>query len=334
MGDWNSIVGHENIVEHLKNAVALEKVSHAYIISGEKGAGKKLIASIFAKTLQCECEDVAARPCGKCHSCIQAESGNNPDIIWVRHEKPASIGVDDVREQLVNDMQIKPYSSRYKIYIVDEAEKMTPQAQNAILKTIEEPPAYGIMILLTTNADRFLPTILSRCVKLDLKPIAASVIEKYLMENCKVVDYQAKFAAAFSQGRLGRAVDIAMAEDFAEFKNDVIHMLRYIDEMEITEIAAAIKDATKYKQNIEDYIDMMMLWFRDILLYKSTEDANSVIFKDELKYIRKNAMERSYLGLDKIINALDKAKVRLAANVNFEITMELMLLTIKEKDNG
>lgn len=334
MGNLDSVIGHQDVVWHLKSAVKLNKVSHAYIISGEKGSGKKTIAAAFAKTLQCECDNPEERPCGRCHSCVQSESGNNPDIIWVGHEKTSSIGVDDVRKQLVNDIQIKPYSSRYKVYIVDEAEKLTPQAQNALLKTIEEPPAYGVIIFLTTNADLFLPTILSRCVTLNLKPVSSALIEKYLMDNYKIVDYQAKFAAAFSQGRLGRAISIATADDFNEFKDEVIHVLRYIDDMEITEVTAAIKDATKYKQTIEDYIDLMIMWYRDVLLYKSTNNANGIIFKDDIKYIRKNAMERSYKGLDNIITAMNKAKIRLAANVNFELAMELMLLTIKEKDNG
>lgn len=334
MSGFNSVVGHESIVEHLKSAVLLDKVSHAYILNGDKGAGKKTIASAFAQTLQCECEDAGLRPCGKCHSCIQAESGNHPDIIWVKHEKPASIGVDDVRQQLVADLQIKPYSGRYKIYIIDEAEKLTQQAQNALLKSIEEPPAYGIIMFLTTNSDLFLPTILSRCVSLNLKLLSSALIEKYLMENYKVVDYQARFAAAFSQGRLGRAISIVTADGFNEFKDDVIHVLKYIDDMEINEVIAAVKDAAKYKQTIDDYIDLMIMWYRDVLLYKSTNNANSIIFKDELKYIRKNAMERSYKGLDNIITAMNKAKVRIAANVNFELALELMLLTIKEKDNG
>lgn len=334
MGDFNSVVGHERIVEHLENAVKLNKVSHAYILSGDKGSGKKTIASAFAMLLQCECEDYEARPCGRCHACIQAESGNNPDIIWVRHEKPNSIGVDDVRQQLVNDISIKPYSSRYKIYIVDEAERLTQQAQNALLKSIEEPPAYGIILFLTTNAELFLPTILSRCVTLTLKPLSGAVIEKYLMEQYKIVDYQARFAAAFSQGRLGRAISIATADDFGTFKDEVVHVLRYIDEMEITEIVAAIKEASKYKQSIDDYIDMMIMWYRDVLYYKSTNNVNGIIFKDDLKYIRKNAMQRSYIGLDNIITAMNKAKVRIAANVNFDLAMELMLLTLKEKDNG
>ncbi|MGN0160176.1 MAG: DNA polymerase III subunit delta' [Lachnospiraceae bacterium] len=332
MPGFDVIVGHEKIKEHLKNAIKLDKISHAYIFNGSEGIGKKTIATVFAQTIQCE--EGGDEPCGKCHSCIQAESGNQPDIIWVKHEKPASIGVEDVRLQVNSDILIKPYSSRYKIYIIDEAEKLTVQAQNALLKTIEEPPAYGVIILLTTNADGLLPTILSRCVTLNLKPLTNKEIENYLMVNEKIPDYRARISASFAQGRLGRAIDIATSEDFNELKDMVLRLLKKIDEMELTEIIEAIKEAASYKTNINDYIDFMMMWYRDVLIYKSTNDANLVIFKEELKDIRKDATDRSYDGLNRILKAMDVAKIRLAANVNFDLAMELMLLTIKEKDNG
>ena len=111
-----------------------------------------MLAGLFAKTLQCEAG--GTDPCGTCRSCIQCDSGNQPDIIWVTHEKPTVISVDDIREQVNNDIIIKPYSSRYKIYIIPEAELMNPQAQNALLKTIEEPPEYAITMLLTNNLTR------------------------------------------------------------------------------------------------------------------------------------------------------------------------------------
>lgn len=155
MPDFKDIIGHEEIISHLKNAVRLKKISHAYIFDGEEGAGKNLLAQTFAQTLQCE--KGGEDPCGVCRSCKQAVSSNQPDIIYVRHEKPGSIGVEDIREQLCGDIQIRPYSSPYKIYLIDEAEKMTVQAQNALLKTIEEPPSYGVIFLLTTNSESFLP---------------------------------------------------------------------------------------------------------------------------------------------------------------------------------
>ena len=123
MPGFNKIIGHKQIVEHLQNAMKMNKVSHAYIFNGEKGSGKKSLANIFAMALQCEGE--GAKPCGICRSCKQAENGNHPDIITVTHDKPNSIGVEDIREKLVGDVMVKPYSSPYKVYIVPDAEKMT-----------------------------------------------------------------------------------------------------------------------------------------------------------------------------------------------------------------
>lgn len=328
MNSFSEILGHEKVKEHLQSAIELNKISHAYIFNGEKGSGKKTLAAIFAKTLLCEANK--NEPCNKCHSCRQADTGNQPDIIWIQHEKPTSIGVEDVREQLVGDMQIKPYSSKFKIYIVDEADKMTVQAQNAILKTIEEPPAYGIIILLTNNSDTLLQTIISRCVKLDLKPVKDEVIQKYLIEEYSIPDYEARFAVAFAQGRIGRAIDIVRSKEFVQMKDDALHLLKYADEMTVSEMIEAVKHVGDYKQNISDYIDLLAMWYRDVLVFKSTREFDTLIFKDELNMVRKQAEKSSYEGIEDILTALDKAKIRLRANVNFDLTMELMFLTIRE----
>ncbi|MGN0480414.1 MAG: ATP-binding protein [Lachnospiraceae bacterium] len=326
MKNFDDIIGNDKVIEHLQNAIKLNKVSHAYILNGDKGCGKKTIASIFAKTLQCS--EGGKTACGNCTSCRQSDSGNQPDIKWVTHEKPGVVGVEDVRQQLVGDMQIKPYSSRYKIYIIDEAEKMNIQAQNAILKTIEEPPAYGIIILLTTNADLFLPTILSRCIRLDVKPVNTGLVEKYLEQNCKVSTYKAHFAANFAQGNIGKAEKIATSPDFEQLKDTMLHLVKYIDDMTFSEMMAGVKAVNEYKLSIEDFLDMMALWFRDVLIFKSTSDTNLIIFRDEINDIARLASLGSYEGLEQILEALDKAKDRLRANVNFDLTIELLLLTI------
>ena len=159
---FQDILGNDMVKEHFKKAIENHKISHAYILTGEAGMGRKSIANAFAMTLLCE--KGGNEPCMVCHSCKQVLGGNHPDLIYVTHSKPGSIGVDDIREQINDTIMIRPYSSYYKIYIVDEAEKMTVQAQNALLKTMEEPPSYAVIILITTNQEAFLPTILSRCV--------------------------------------------------------------------------------------------------------------------------------------------------------------------------
>ena len=131
-----------------------------------------------------------------CRSCIQFESGNHPDVRYVTHEKPASIGVDDVRSQISGDIMIKPYNGRYKVYIVDDAELMTPQAQNALLKTIEEPPSYAVLIFLTSSPESLLATIRSRCVLLRMKPVDKAQIRDYLIREMEIPDYRANVCAA------------------------------------------------------------------------------------------------------------------------------------------
>ncbi|MBR2401889.1 MAG: DNA polymerase III subunit delta [Lachnospiraceae bacterium] len=328
MATFKDIIGQEQIKAHFKTMVESGQVSHAYIIHGEQSSGKDFIARIFATALQCESKETA--PCGECRSCKQAANGNQPDIIFVQHEKPNTIGVEDIRTQIVNDMGIKPYSSPYKIYIVNEAEKMTPQAQNALLKTLEEPPAYGMIILLTTNVDSFLPTILSRCIVLNMKPVPDALVTKFLMEELNVPDYKAEVCTAFARGNIGKAKALATSEEFEQIKSDAVSLLKYVKEMDLADLVTTIKKITEYKFQIKDYLDIIMVWYRDVLLLKATNDANHLIFKEEIQYIRKVAVNSSYEGLETIIRAIETAKSRLDANVNFDLTMELMFLVIKE----
>ncbi len=328
MGTFKDVVGHKDIIKYIQSAVKEDKVSHAYILNGEKGSGKKMLAKLFATALLCE--KGGQDPCGKCHSCIQAETGNHPDIITVAHEKAGSIGVDDIREQVNGTVDIKPYQGPYKVYIIPHADTMTVQAQNALLKTIEEPPKYAVILLLTENADMLLPTISSRCVMLKLRNIKDTLIRKYLMENLEVPDYKADMCTAFAQGNLGRAIMLASSEHFNEIREEALHLLRHIKDMEISEIVEAVSRAAIYKLEITDYLDIIMIWYRDVLLYKATRETEKVVLKDQVNYMKEQAKRSSYEGIEQILASLENAKARLRANVNFDLVMELLFLTIKE----
>ena len=328
MGSFKDVVGHKDILKYISSAVENNRVSHAYILNGERGSGKKMLANLFAMTLLCETGD--NEPCGKCHSCKQAESRNHPDIIRVTHEKPNSISVDDIRTQVNNTVDIKPYQGPYKVYIIPQADMMTPQAQNAILKTIEEPPSYAVFLLLTENAETLLPTINSRCVMLKLRNIKDTLIKKYLMENLEIPDYKADMCTAFAQGNMGRAIMLANSDHFNEIREEAVQLLKHISEMELNEIVAAVKNISVYKLEITDYLDIIMIWYRDVLLYKATKEIDKVVFKDQLQSIKEQARKSSYEGIELILESLEKAKARLKANVNFDLVMELLFLTIKE----
>lgn len=328
MAGFNDIIGQKNVISHMKKAVSMGKVSHAYILNGEAGMGKKLLADVFSTTLQCE--NGGDEPCQKCRSCKQSAGRNHPDIKWVTHEKPNTIAVEEIREQLVNDMGIKPYSGRYKIYIIDEGEKMTPAAQNTLLKTIEEPPAYGIVIILTANREMLLQTILSRCVSLNLRPLNDSDIKSYLIEHERIPDYQAMMAVRFAGGNLGRAVNIATSEEFIQMKDDVVRVLKNVDRMTASDISQTVKEMTTYKNSMDSYLNLVVTWFRDVLLYKASGTGDGLVFSGESVTIEKQAKSADYDGVSQIFTEIEELKGRLKSNVNFDIALELLFIKIRE----
>ena len=364
MAGFDGIIGQDHIVSFLKRASVSGKVSHAYIIDGPRMSGKKMTADAFAMSLQCRRvnekkrllagEDKisgpeiyfpearkdksfaagasadSAAPCLECVSCRQAMGKNQPDIIYVTHEKPKTISVDDIREQINGDINIRPYSNPYKIYIVDEAEKMNPQAQNALLKTLEEPPSYAVIILLTTNSDSFLPTIRSRCVTLKIRPVPEYKIREYLMKNCSVPDYKAGVYAAFSQGNIGLAKQLAASQEFGKLRDDTAALASGITENGSGELERYIQPFLDKKNEAEEFFDLLLIWYRDVLLYKASSDEEKLIFSDCADRVSRQAKVISWEGLENIINAIGKAGVRVRANVNYELTLRLLMQEIKE----
>jgi len=327
MGGFDDIVGHERIIEHLTNSIRLNKVSHAYLFVGDKGVGKKTVAKAFAQTLQCE--ERGIRPCMKCKSCLQAISGNQPDIRMITHEKTV-ISVDEIRTQLVNDAGIMPYAGPYKVYIVPDAHLLNAASQNAMLKTIEEPPSYVVVILIVDNKEALLPTILSRCVTINFMPLPDKVITKYLMEKQMVPDYAADLAAAFSQGSVEKAVKIAVSKEYSDKKERLIEILRDIEEVSIAQVINYARDNGEDKEFFNDMLWVCRCWYKDVLMLKATSDLNGVLFKEEYKYLKKQANNYSFEDIEKINQGIDKAGLRYKANVSLETIIELLVLTMKK----
>ena len=279
----------------LQHALGSGHISHAYLFSGEKGSGKRDLAELFAKTILCgnRTEGEDTEPCGRCVSCRKAESGNHPDILYVQHEKPGVISVDEIRTQVVETATVRPYESAYKVYIIEDADLMNPQAQNALLKTLEEPAPYVVILLLTENKEALLPTILSRCVVLDLHRGGEEIPE--------------------------------------EVTEEALQLIGAIPEMNAGGWIAALQMLTRDKQNINSYLDVFTKWYRDVLLFKATKDADSLIYREYITQISRTAKHCSYEGIEEVLAAIETAGARLRANVNFEVTMELLFLAIREK---
>ncbi len=326
---FSEILGQKLGKSLLCTQVAKGTPGHAYIFSGEEGSGKMMLAEAFAAALQCE--DMTpgrTEACGMCKNCHQAMNHNHPDIVYVGHEKPNTLGVDDIRTGLVASMDIKPYSGKYKIYIIDEAEKISMQAQNAMLKTIEEPPEYGIVLLLTTNENAFLPTIMSRCTRIGMKPVENRLIEKLLMEKNAVVDYEARVIAAYAQGNVGKALALSESDEFKERKDLVLSIVKRPKRpyYEMLSIESSLKED---KENIKEYLELMSMWYKDVLLIKSTGRDEYITYKDEIYSLKSSAEAVSFAGISAILKEIEKARRFLSGNVNFELVIDRLLNVMK-----
>jgi len=322
------LIGNEKNLEHLKAAHKAGRLSHAYIISGEKGSGKKTFAAYVAKTLLCMGDEETDKPCGSCPSCIKVDTGNHPDLIWVEHAKPTVLTVDEVRGQIISNIDIAPFYGPYKIYIIKDAELMNVHGQNALLKTLEEPPKYAVIFILTDNAEGLLDTIKSRSICLDMEKLPRSIIVDQLIEK-NVPDTRASELAALSRGNLGAAMALASDEKLEAGRTELIKMLKRLGNTDALEIYEWASDMTR--SHIESCLGFMRLWYRDILIMKTGATDMDIYFEKEKQTLKKHAAAMSFEGLNRILGKIDEAEQRIDASVKIEAVLETLLMTIREE---
>ena len=204
----------------------------------------------------------------------------------------------------------------------------------SILKDATATALYGVrgangIILITTNQEAFLPTILSRCVQLKLKPLKDFTVKSYLTEHLDIPEKEAEICAAFARGNLGKAIHLASSDEFKELFQKVMNIVKNVRSMDIAVLLDCIREIKEMSFDIEEVLDLMQLWYRDVLMFKVTKDMNLLIFKDEYKMINELGEKADYAGLEQILSAIDTARARLEANVNLELVMELLFLTMK-----
>ncbi len=325
MYTFEEIRGNTPLVEQLRRSAASGRSSHAYLFLGGAGAGKRLIANTFAKALQCEGEK---RPCNSCKSCHAFNHGNHPDVIYFQPLKNGkTYTIEDVREQLLETVDLKPFQYEKKIYIIEKADTLNIQSQNALLKTLEEPPAHAVFLLLAERAEAFLPTILSRVVVMKIRPLSAETIADYLMQAGHLAE-ESHILSAYAQGRIGQALELVEDEGFREMRQDILGKLEALPSMSEGDAYLLAKDFEVYKNDLR-FLDIMELWYRDLLTAKSLREEGYLIQRDKKDAIFRAAKEPAAL-LAKKAAAVRTARMRLAQNANFRLTMEVMLMDLKE----
>ena len=328
--NFGDLIGQQEVINSLKNSISNKRVSHAYVFEGPEGIGKKTVASIFAAALTCKQQD--GEPCNSCKSCIQNRSGNHPDVKWIE-TAGKSIGIEDIRA-MQSEVYIKPYSSDRKIFIINEADKMTVQAQNALLKILEEPPAYIVIILLAANSAMLLSTILSRTMSVKFRFHPQSEIEGYLRNCYPEVKQDIPFISMFSGGIIGKAKEMAESQEYREMRYKLIEIMEvWINENE--QIILDTMDFFKEQKNkINSILDFMVLWIRDVLFIKELTMNNYIINIDMKNKLEQFAQKASSYALCRIMDVVIDTKKKINMNVNFNLAIETMLLRCWEEVHG
>lgn len=306
---FEKIRGQRFAKKYLSNSIKSNMISHAYMFEGPSGVGKNTMARELAATLL-EMENLF----------------NSPDYIEITPDGN-SIKIAQIRK-LQSDILVKPYKS-YKIYVIDEAQKMTVEAQNALLKTLEEPPKYAIIILITNNKESLLDTIKSRCEIIKFTPIPLVEVADYLTQT-GVDKNRASLLANFSRGSMQKAIELSESEDFHIMRDEV---QKYVETfltgsmLDIMDIQSSIE---KYKDNITNVLDLLINYFRDIMMVKENVDSSMIINLDRLVFIKNMSRKITYSQLSKIIDIIEETKTKLRSNCNFNISIQVMTLNIYE----
>ncbi|MBC7088463.1 MAG: DNA polymerase III subunit delta' [Tissierellales bacterium] len=325
--NYQDIIGHKIEIESLQRAVKKGHISHFYLFEGEKGIGKMTTAKVFAKHILCRSQN-SESPCGVCASCRKFESGSHPDYIEIAPTNGIirKNEIDNIKKQI----SFSPFESARKVILIDDADKMNKESQNALLKILEEPPSYINLILISSNTKLLLNTILSRAEKIHFKPINASDMVNFLTNKENIALDRAKLISDYSQGSIGKAFDLIKSEEFILLRDDVLKLVDYCIFGRDYMVFEMSENFTKNKEISENVLLILLLYLRDLFIYKSTQSELFLINKDKIELIKKH----SILEFDKINDIIEKiyyTKESIDLNVNKELLFEALFFSIQEE---
>jgi DNA polymerase III subunit delta' len=326
---FNDVAGQRVIVESLRNAIKNDMTANGYIFSGSKGCGKKLMAFIFAAALNCTGSS-ADKPCGSCSSCTRTGSGNHPNVEVVR-PTGQSIKIKQVR-QIISDAAKKPFESGFKIIIIENAEKMTHDAQDAFLKTLEEPPVNTVFILLAENHNLLLPTVVSRCQIYQFKPVDMKEMNNFIEEKYDYPTAEVEAAVRHSKGVVGKALDFLKDKESFKAREGFVNILEEALVGNGSEALLLASAVVEDKEGAERFLEFSLIWFRDLLVYRESQGAHErlIINIDSLDRLTKHNTVLTEAKLNSIIDIIKNTARYVKQNVGIKNSVDGMLLNIVE----
>ncbi len=319
------VVGHKWAVDLLERALASERVAHAYLLTGPPQIGKRSLALNFAQALNCLDEE---KPCSQCLACSKIAHGHHPDVQVIEGEG-GTIKIDQMRA-LRREAALSPLEGRWKVYIIRQMEQATAEAANCLLKTLEEPPTHVILLLTASEAEALLPTIVSRCQVLNLRPLATETVQRALQECWGVDVERAQLLARLSGGRLGWAVAASQNATILDQRE------KHLDDL-LTLMGQGQGECLEYAQKLsrnpeaaQELLHLWLSWWRDLLLVASGSSAG-IINMDREDTLRAQAQRYSLGQVRDFVEALRTAIWQMEHNANTRLTLEVLLLSLPKR---
>ena len=323
--DFTQVLGHKSTIENLQNAIKKGQVSHSYLFEGEESIGKRMVALSFAKTLLCKKQGL--QPCNNCNSCLKFDNFNHPDFELIEPEKD-KIKRDEIKN-IIDNINIAPLESPRRIFIIDNSDKIGVEGQNALLKTLEEPPSYINIILITSNINKLIPTILSRCERIKFYPVETKKIGEFLVSKYDKTIEEASFISHFTKGSVGRAITLSETPEFFEMREEVLNIIDSIIKGDKFKAFSSMDFFLNNKEDYEEILDIIIYWFRDLILYKELGNTELLVNKDKTSLLSSQSFLKEG-QINDIINRIMDTKKDIRGNVNYQLAMETMLLSMQE----
>jgi len=323
---FNDIVGQERVIKILTKSLKENKVSSSYIFVGSEGTGKKLVAIEFSKAVNCLNLSKGSEACENCQSCTEISKQFSPDLKIIEPIKN-SIKIEQIRE-MRKEIGLKPFKNKKKIYIIDKAEKMTLEASNCLLKTIEEPPYYAIIILICSKIDPILPTIVSRCQILNFGLITSLKIKELLLNKVNNLEKEkAEIISKLAQGSIGKAFKLAIDKEYFIRREEALDYLSAISPGKYSDdVFAKVEKIVSEINRIEEVLEIVELWYRDILIIKNTGDQKYIANCDKLEILEEKSKIYSHEILIDILDYLEQVEEYLIKNVNKRLILERLYI--------
>jgi DNA polymerase-3 subunit delta' len=318
---FHDIYGHERQKEILKKTLAQKRVGHAYLFSGTNAVGKRALAGEFATALNCEKADILKDSCNQCPSCIKIRHASHADLIFVKADRQF-IRIDAVRE-IQERMKFRPLEGRWRTVIIDEADKMNDHAANALLKTLEEPSASNVLILISARPYSMLPTIISRCRHMRFNPLPVTEVRRYLMEQKGIDQQKSAMLAGLSGGSIGLALELD-EEDVYALRTELIKLLLNAKNGNPISLLNLASNLGHDKKKIKQGLDIINSFFRDALIFKETRRNDMLINADKSSFVDLLAGNLSGSQILQNISLVSKAWETIELNVNKTLTLETM----------